>query len=213
MADFRVILLRIPNRPTAEVTLRAATGPMKLSRFNSQQQGENNRETCATRARRSRTIRQYSRDSNRSQGRWRRTGPPVAAPNFASPSQRQSIVHQRSANCDNEARRSYKNRTRLTCTLRPAAGGIIVLQDRHAAGALIPLELPLGCAKYISFGPWRSFLWRRGLRRQIPLFSRSPFLSAASGLVILYVLDVVPSVSAAGLGGVSIGLVSSSKVS
>jgi hypothetical protein len=45
---------------------------MKLSRSKSLLQGENNRETYATRSRSSRPFSQHPGDSNRSPGRWRR---------------------------------------------------------------------------------------------------------------------------------------------
>src|ERR1700747_449323 len=49
-------------------------------------------------------------------------------------------------------RRSYENRTRFVVTLPPAAVRCIVRHHRYAAGALISLELSLGCAQSISAG-------------------------------------------------------------
>src|SRR5947209_3362370 len=75
---------------------------------------------------------------------------PVAEPNFVSPSST-IIVHRRWRVVITKPPILQKP-DKAPRTLRAAAGGIIVLQDRHVAGALIPLELPLGCAKYISLG-------------------------------------------------------------
>lgn len=47
-------------------------------------------------------------------------------------------------------RASYENRTRFVPALPPAAIRGIVPLDRHAAGALILVELSLGCAQSVS---------------------------------------------------------------
>ena len=107
---------------------------MKLSRSNSQSQGENNRETYATSPRSSRTVSQYFGGSNRSPGR-RRTHQYQLWQNYCA--------SRKLCKPDFLLRKRNKNRT----TLPPAAGRGIVPCYRHAAGALTSLALPLGCAQ------------------------------------------------------------------
>jgi hypothetical protein len=76
--------------------------------------------------------------------------PLVAAPNSASPN-REFIVHQGSGVLIKKSPILQKT-DKPRDTLRPTTPGIILLQDRHVAGPLISLELPLGRAKCISLG-------------------------------------------------------------
>ena len=128
---------------------------MKLSQSNSQSQGENNRETCPTDPRCSYSVPQHFSDSNRSPRRWRRRNghelrrrPDLQA--VGSATELLCTGDRPSRTIDS---RSYENRTRVVETLRPAASRGIVM-DRNAAGALIPLELPLGSTQYISSRSW-----------------------------------------------------------
>ena len=123
---------------------------MKLSRSNSQSQGENNRETCPTYPRSRCPVPQHFSDSNGRARRWRRNWWRLPERNHL-----QTVIVKvcmKDLGVEPPGCRSYKNRTRSTTTLSPAASRCIVHSHGYAAGALIALALSVGRAQPPSAG-------------------------------------------------------------
>ena len=155
---------------------------MKLSRSNSQSQGENNRETYATR--------RSAQPSSSSTLWWSQ---PQSGPTEL---RRPPIVAKHCANRNQRACCSYENGTRTTRTLPPAASRGIVPAYRHAAGALTSLALPLGRAQRLAACPRLPDLEDAACSSSFPAFFAFAALSAV-GEFALYAADVIPSVTAA----------------
>ena len=108
---------------------------------------------------------QHFSDSNSSSGRRRRERRRLRHNNLQAVSPE---VNTKILRVERQTRGSYKNRTRITTTLPPAASRCIVRRYGYAAGALIPLALSLGRASPLSARFWRSFSGGVDASRQFP---------------------------------------------